>query len=82
MVTLQYISALVNQTILLPISKGAVKYSMSDSENEFDDWGKKGAPKRKAAISDDDASFAPEPSTMADSDVDSPAPPPKAPEPA
>lgn len=58
---------------------------MSDSENEFDDWGVKGAPKRKAAISDDDdddASFAPEPSTTADSDVDSPAPPPKAPEPA
>lgn len=55
---------------------------MSDSENEFDDWEKKGAPKRKAAISDDDASFAPEPNTMDDSDVDSPAPPPKAPEPA
>lgn len=76
---------MLNQTILLPISKGAVKYSMSDSENEFDDWGVKGAPKRKAAISDDDdddASFAPEPSTTADSDVDSPAPPPKAPEPA
>lgn len=52
---------------------------MSDSENEFDDWGKEGAPKRKAAISDDDDSFVPEP--MADSEVDSPAPPPKAPEP-
>ncbi|XP_035528149.1 DNA topoisomerase 2-alpha isoform X2 [Morone saxatilis] len=62
-------------------TKAAVKYSMSDSENEFDDWGKKDAPKRKAAISDDDDSFVPEPITMADSDVDSPAPPPKAPEP-
>ncbi|KAM9336755.1 DNA topoisomerase 2-alpha [Symphorus nematophorus] len=62
-------------------SKAAVKYSMSDSEDEFDDWGKKEAPKRKAAISDDDDSFIPEPSNMADSDVDSPAPPPKAPEP-
>ncbi|XP_049916374.1 DNA topoisomerase 2-alpha isoform X1 [Epinephelus moara] len=61
-------------------TKAAVKYNMSDSENEFDDWGKKGAPKRKAAISDDDDdSFVPEP--MADSEVDSPAPPPKAPEP-
>lgn len=59
-----------------------MKYSLSDSdsENEFDDWGKKEAPKRKAAISDDDDSFAPEP--MADSDMDSPAPPPKAPAPA
>ncbi|XP_035768053.1 DNA topoisomerase 2-alpha [Neolamprologus brichardi] len=60
----------------------AVKYSMSDSEDEFDDWGKKDAPKRKAVISDDDdASFAPDPSTVSDNDVDSPAPPPKAPEP-
>uniref|UniRef100_UPI0037E88711 DNA topoisomerase 2-alpha n=1 Tax=Semicossyphus pulcher TaxID=241346 RepID=UPI0037E88711 len=62
-------------------SKAAIKYSMSDSENEFDDWGKKDAPKRKAVISDDDTSFAPEPSTVEDSDVDSPAPPRKAPEP-
>ncbi|XP_070707709.1 DNA topoisomerase 2-alpha [Pempheris klunzingeri] len=63
-------------------TKAAVKYSVSDSENEFDDWGKSDAPKRKAVISDDDdTSFAPEPSTMADSDVDSPAPPPKAPKP-
>lgn len=54
---------------------------MSDSEDEFDDWGRKDAPKRKAVISDDDTSFAPEPSAMADSDVDSPAPPAKAPEP-
>lgn len=57
---------------------------MSDSEDEFDDWGKKDAPKRKAFISDDDdddASFAPDPSTVSDNDVDSPAPPPKAPEP-
>uniref|UniRef100_A0A8D3C0Y8 DNA topoisomerase 2 n=1 Tax=Scophthalmus maximus TaxID=52904 RepID=A0A8D3C0Y8_SCOMX len=63
-------------------TKAAVKYSLSDSEDEFGDWGKKDAPKHKAVISDDDTSFAPEPSTMADSDVDSPAPPPKAPEPA
>lgn len=54
---------------------------MSDSENEFDDWGRKDAPKRKPAISDDDTSFAPEPTTMADSDVDSPASPAKAPQP-
>ncbi|KAM7381870.1 hypothetical protein PAMA_012632 [Pampus argenteus] len=67
-------------------TKGSVKYSLSDSEDEFDDWGKKSAPKRKAAISDDDddddTSFVPEPSgATAESDVDSPAPPPKAPEP-
>ncbi|XP_068439815.1 DNA topoisomerase 2-alpha [Clinocottus analis] len=60
-------------------TKAAVKYSMSDSEDEFDDWGKKDAPKRKAVISDDDDSFVPEPTAV--SDVDSPAPPPKAPEP-
>lgn len=61
-------------------TKVAVKYSVSDSENEFDDWGKKDAPKRKAVISDDDdVSFAVEP--MTDSDMDSPAPPPKAPAP-
>ncbi|XP_042363967.1 DNA topoisomerase 2-alpha isoform X2 [Plectropomus leopardus] len=63
-------------------TKAAAKYTMSDSEDEFDDWGKKDAPKRKAVISDDDdASFMPE--TMADSEVDSPAPspPPKAPQP-
>uniref|UniRef100_A0A7N8XL90 DNA topoisomerase 2 n=1 Tax=Mastacembelus armatus TaxID=205130 RepID=A0A7N8XL90_9TELE len=35
----------------------AVKYSMSDSEDDFDDWAKKHAPKRKAANSDDDTSF-------------------------
>uniref|UniRef100_A0A669CBV6 DNA topoisomerase 2 n=1 Tax=Oreochromis niloticus TaxID=8128 RepID=A0A669CBV6_ORENI len=48
------------------IKVSAVKYSMSDSEDEFDDWGKKDAPKKKAFISDDDdddddASFAPDP---------------------
>ncbi|KAM8728948.1 DNA topoisomerase 2-alpha isoform 1-T1 [Acanthopagrus schlegelii] len=62
-------------------TKAAVKYSMSDSEDEFDDWGKKEAPARKAVVSDDDTSFAPEPSSVPESDVDSPAPPPKAPEP-
>lgn len=80
----QSLAALLNQTILLPVYLAVMKYSMSDSEDEFDDWGKKDAPKRKAVISDDDddTSFAPEPSTMADSDVDSPVPPPKpAPEP-
>lgn len=54
---------------------------MSDSEDEFDDWGKKDAPTRKVVKSDDDASFAPEPSAVADSDVDSPSPPPRAPQP-
>ncbi|XP_023142096.2 DNA topoisomerase 2-alpha isoform X2 [Amphiprion ocellaris] len=64
-------------------TKATVKYSVSDSEEEFDDWGKKEAPKRKAVISDDDTSFAPEPSTLSDSDGDSQAPPPpKAKEPA
>ncbi|XP_056222802.1 DNA topoisomerase 2-alpha isoform X2 [Seriola aureovittata] len=63
-------------------TKAAVKYSLSDSEDDFDDWVNKDAPKQKAVISDDDTSFAPEPSTMADSDMDSPALPPKAPEPA
>uniref|UniRef100_A0A3Q1CY57 DNA topoisomerase 2 n=1 Tax=Amphiprion ocellaris TaxID=80972 RepID=A0A3Q1CY57_AMPOC len=57
-------------------TKATVKYSVSDSEEEFDDWGKKEAPKRKAVISDDDTSFAPEPSTLSDSDGDSQAPPP------
>ncbi|KAF3853418.1 hypothetical protein F7725_014106 [Dissostichus mawsoni] len=60
-------------------SRAPVKYSMSDSEAEFDDVGKESAPKRKPVISDDD-SFLPEP--MADREVDSPVPPPKAPEPA
>lgn len=50
---------------------------MSDSEDEFDDWGKKDAPKRKAVISDDD-SFAP----MHNDDSDMDSPPPKAPAPA
>ncbi|XP_035002136.1 DNA topoisomerase 2-alpha [Hippoglossus stenolepis] len=63
-------------------TKSAVKYSVSDSEDDFDDWGKKDAPKGKAVISSDDDSFAPDPSTMVDSEMDSPAPPPKVPEPA
>lgn len=50
---------------------------MSDSEEEFDNSEKK----RRASISDDDTSFALQPSVISDSDVDSPAPPPKAPEP-
>lgn len=72
---------LLTYSILLPIPEAAVRYNMSDSENEFDDWGRKDAPKRKAIISDDDASFAPEPSAMTDSDADFPAAPTKAPEP-
>jgi len=70
---------MLNRTALSPVSLAAVKYSVSDSESEFDDWGKKDAPKRRAVISDDEDSFVPEPT--ADSDLDSPAPPPKAPEP-
>ncbi|XP_029954147.1 DNA topoisomerase 2-alpha [Salarias fasciatus] len=62
-------------------TKAAVKYSFSDSEDEFEDWGKKEAPKRKAMISDDDTSFALEPSLASDDNMDSPAPPPKAPQP-
>ncbi|KAM6897501.1 DNA topoisomerase 2-alpha [Xenentodon cancila] len=62
-------------------TKATVKYSMSESEEDFDDWGKKSAPKRKSPVSDDDTSFAPEACVMSDSDDDSPAPPPKAPEP-
>lgn len=61
-----------------------MKYSLSDSEDEFDSE-KKSAPKRKAVISDDDVSFVPEPSTVSepepntisDTDENSPAPPPK-----
>ncbi|KAM9838066.1 DNA topoisomerase 2-alpha [Aulostomus maculatus] len=52
-------------------TKAAVKYSVSDSEDEFDDW--KAASKRK-----DDDSFVLELSNMADSDLDSPAPAPRA----
>ncbi|XP_015240259.1 PREDICTED: DNA topoisomerase 2-alpha-like [Cyprinodon variegatus] len=62
-------------------TKAAVKYSLSDSEDEFDDFEKKSSGKRKAVVSDDDASFAPEPSVASESDVNSPPPPPKAPEP-
>uniref|UniRef100_A0A8C6LRA6 DNA topoisomerase 2 n=1 Tax=Nothobranchius furzeri TaxID=105023 RepID=A0A8C6LRA6_NOTFU len=57
-----------------------VKYSMSDSEDEFDD-GEKKAPKQRAVISDDDSSFNVGLSAASDSDKDSPAPPPKAPKP-
>ncbi|KAM4524311.1 DNA topoisomerase 2-alpha isoform 2-T2 [Odontesthes bonariensis] len=63
-------------------TRAPVKYSLSDSEDEFDDCQKKTAPKRRAVISDEDTSFAPELSALSDSDVDSAAPPPKAPEPA
>ena len=72
-------AGLLNQTFLFFVCQAPVKYTMSDSEDEFDDVGKKSAPKRKAVISDDD-SFLPEP--MSDREVDSPVPPPKAPEPA
>ncbi|XP_068162195.1 DNA topoisomerase 2-alpha isoform X2 [Antennarius striatus] len=60
-------------------TKATVKYSMSDSES--DDSGKKDSPKRKPHIIDDDTSFALDPSTMPESDADSPAPSHKAPEP-
>lgn len=50
---------------------------MSDSEEELNVFGKKNALKQKAVISDDD-SFIPKPS---DSDIDSPAPFSKVPEP-
>lgn len=54
-------------------TKAAVKYHLSseeDSENDFDDWGKKNKTNQKAAVSDDD-SFALDPN-FKDSDVDSP----------
>ncbi|XP_069011986.1 DNA topoisomerase 2-alpha [Embiotoca jacksoni] len=59
-------------------TKAAMKFIMSESEDEFDNK-KKNAPKRKAVISDDDTSFAPD--VISDSDADSPAPPPRAPQP-
>lgn len=74
-------SVILNSPPLLCNAQAPVKYSLSDSEDEFDDWEKKSSPKRKAVISDDDTSFAPEPSAVTDSDVNSPAPPPKAAEP-
>lgn len=73
-------AGLLNQTFLFFVCQAPVKYSVSDSEDEFDDVGKESAPKRKPVISDDDDSFLPEP--MADREVDSPVPSPKAPEPA
>ncbi|XP_059908097.1 DNA topoisomerase 2-alpha isoform X2 [Gadus macrocephalus] len=42
-------------------SKAAVKYSLSDSEDEFHDWKKASAPKPRVFESDDD-SYLPEPS--------------------
>uniref|UniRef100_A0A665VN09 DNA topoisomerase 2 n=1 Tax=Echeneis naucrates TaxID=173247 RepID=A0A665VN09_ECHNA len=55
-------------------TKAAVKYSMSDSEDEFDVWKEKDAPKQVALVSDDDSSFD-------GSDLDSPGPPPKSDDP-
>lgn len=58
----------------------AVKYSMTDSEDEFDDCWKSRAPTRRAVVSDDDDdddSYLPNAGPAADSDPDSPAPPPK-----
>ncbi|XP_056627935.1 DNA topoisomerase 2-alpha [Triplophysa dalaica] len=49
------------------------KYSLSSSEDEFDDWMKSST--KKPVIEDDD-SFNPEPCAQADSDMDSPPPPP------
>ncbi|XP_077062065.1 DNA topoisomerase 2-alpha [Siphateles boraxobius] len=48
------------------------KYSLSSSEDEFDDWTK--SSKQKCAAVIDDDSFIPEPSDAPDSDVDSPPP--------
>ncbi|XP_041830802.1 DNA topoisomerase 2-alpha [Melanotaenia boesemani] len=62
-------------------TKAPVKYSLSDSEDELDDLEKKSAPKRKAVLSDEDTSFAPEPIALSDSDLSSPASPPRTPEP-
>lgn len=68
--------------MLLFVPKAAVKTNyLSDSEDEFDDWVKKDAPKRRAAISDDE-SFALDASDMIGSDLDALSPPPKAPKPA
>ncbi|XP_077359532.1 DNA topoisomerase 2-alpha isoform X2 [Festucalex cinctus] len=60
-------------------TKAAIKYTMSDSDDEFDDCVKSDAQKQTVVASDDgsDDSFAPDPNTM-DSDLDSP----KAPQPA
>uniref|UniRef100_A0A8C1LTD0 DNA topoisomerase II alpha n=1 Tax=Cyprinus carpio TaxID=7962 RepID=A0A8C1LTD0_CYPCA len=48
------------------------KYSLSSSEDEFDDWAK--SSKQKRAVIEDDESFIPEPSAAPDSDIDSPPP--------
>lgn len=56
-----------------------VTYTLSDSEDEFDDVGKNRTSKRKAVVSDDDISFAVETGVVSDSDAASPAPAPKAP---
>ncbi|RVE59454.1 hypothetical protein OJAV_G00188610 [Oryzias javanicus] len=60
-------------------TKAPVTYTLSDSEDDFDDLEKNRAPKRKAVVSDDDTSFALDPSVASDSDAASPAPAPKAP---
>ncbi|XP_051968374.1 DNA topoisomerase 2-alpha [Xyrauchen texanus] len=51
-----------------------MKYSLSSSEDEFDDWMKKSKQKKCAVIEDE--SFNPEPSAAPDSDMDSPPHPP------
>ncbi len=48
------------------------KYSLSSSEDEFDDFVK--SSKEKRAVIEDDESFIPEPIGAPDSDIDSPAP--------
>ncbi|XP_026132839.1 DNA topoisomerase 2-alpha [Carassius auratus] len=48
------------------------KYSLSSSEDEFDDWGK--SSKQRRAVIEDDESFLPEASGAPDSDIDSPPP--------
>lgn len=71
-----------NDYVLLLVPNAAVKTNyLSDSEDEFDDWMKKDAPKRKAVISDDE-SFALDASDMVGSDFDALTPPSKASKPA
>lgn len=68
-------------TVLLVLNAALKINYLSESEDEFDDWVKKDAPKRRAAVIDDE-SFAMDASDMMDSDLDALSPPPKATKPA
>ncbi|XP_030630895.1 DNA topoisomerase 2-alpha [Chanos chanos] len=60
------------------LKSATTKYSLSSSEDEFEDWGKSGKVTKAASSGEEDDEFVPEPSGGADSDLDSPAPqPPK-----